>query len=85
MIIDHKKYLHKDRCIYASVQVVILNVRINASFSRIYALIFRKFFLVVKFLWGDIPIFLAVYDLELEILSLSKTQKNAIISGKFLR
>ena len=35
-----------------------------------------------RFRWGDILLFVAVYDLELEILSFSKTQKNAILSGK---
>ena len=35
-----------------------------------------------SFRWGDIPLFVTVYDLELKILSFSIPSKNAILSGK---
>ena len=35
-----------------------------------------------SFRWGDIPLFVTMYDLELKILSFSKTQKNSILCGK---
>ena len=34
------------------------------------------------FRWGDISLFVAVYDLELKILSFLKPQKNAILNVK---
>ena len=34
------------------------------------------------FCWGAIPLFVAVYDLELKIKLFSKAQKNAILTGK---
>ena len=35
-----------------------------------------------RFHWGDIPLFVAMYDLELKILSFSNPSKNAILSSK---
>ena len=35
-----------------------------------------------RFCWGDIPVFVTMYDLELKILSFSNPPKNAILSGK---
>ena len=67
------------------------------SYARVRARIFMKFFLVINwylmslsfkfckdpsFCWGDIPLFVTVYDLELKILSFSNPSKNAILSGK---
>ena len=73
------------------------SVRVFGSYARVRARIFTKKNLVVKFYlvnlslkfrkdpsfrWGDIPLFVTVYDLELRILSFSNPSKNAILSGK---
>ena len=41
-----------------------------------------KFHQDLSFRWGDIPLFVTVYDLGLKILSFSNPSKNAILSGK---
>ena len=71
--------------------------RVYDSYAHVRARIFTKKNLVVNFYlmnlsfkfhkdpsfrWGDIPLFVTVYDLELKILSFSKTPKNAILSAK---
>ena len=60
--------------------------RVYASCARIFARIFRsislKFHKDPSFRWGDIVLFVAVYDLELEIISFSKPPKNAFLSAK---
>ena len=35
-----------------------------------------------SFRWGEISLFVTIYDLDLKFLSFSKPQKNAILSGK---
>ena len=35
-----------------------------------------------SFRWGDISLFVTMYDLDLKCSSFSKTQKNAILSDK---
>ena len=35
-----------------------------------------------SFRWGDITLFVTMYDFELKISSFSKTQKNVILCGK---
>ena len=35
-----------------------------------------------SFRWGDIPLFITMYDLELKILLFSKPPKNTILSAK---
>ena len=67
--------------------------RVYSSSGRARAQIFTKknlditFYLMSKcfkfgkdptFRWGDIPLFVTLYDLELELLSFSKTPKNAL-------
>ena len=49
------------------------------SYLKSKSLKFRK---DPSFCWGDISLFVTVYDLELKILSFLKTQKNAILNGK---
>ena len=75
----------------------IARARVYSSYARVRARIFTKIFLVINsylmslsfkfrqdpsFRWGDIPLFVTVYDLELKILSFSNPSKNAILSGK---
>ena len=70
--------------------------RVYDSYAQVRARIFTKKNLVVKsylmnlsfkfpkdpsFRWGDIPLFVTVYDLELKILSFLKPPKNAILSA----
>ena len=74
----------------------VVRARVYGSYARVRARIFTKFFFLINsylinlslkfrrdpsFRSGDIPLFVAVYDLALEILSFSKTKKNAILSG----
>ena len=73
------------------------SARVYNSCARIYAPIFMKFFLVVSqclinlsfkfrkdpsFRWGDISLFVTVFDLELKILSSLTPKKNAILNMK---
>ena len=74
-----------------------VHARVYGSCARVRAWIFTKNNLVVtsylmslsfkfhkdpSFRWGDIPLFVTMYDLELKILSFSKPQKNSILCGK---
>ena len=76
---------------------VLSHARIFGSCARVHTRIFTKNNLVITFYlmslsfkfrkyqsfrWGDIPLFVTVYDLELKILSFSKPPKNAILSAK---
>ena len=55
-----------------------INVLINSYLIR-KSLKFRK---DPSFRWGDIWLFVTMYDLDLKFLSFSKTRKSAILSGK---
>ena len=74
----------------------VARARVYGSYARVRVRIFTKKNLVVKsylmnlsfkfrkdpsFRWGDIPLFVTVYDLELKILSFSKKPKNTILSA----
>ena len=76
---------------------IFCRARVYGSYARVRARIFTKKNLVVKsylmnlsfkfrkdpsFRWGDILLFVTMYDLELKILSFSKPPKNAILSAK---
>ena len=65
--------------------------RVYDSCACTYTPIFKHFLVVnyylkfpkdLSFRWGDIPLFVTMYDLELKILSFSNPSKNAILSGK---
>ena len=70
--------------------------RVYDLYARIYAPIFMKIFFVVSlcpmnlslfrkdpsFSWGDISLFVTLYNLELKISSFSNLPKNAILSSK---
>ena len=75
----------------------VAHARVYGLYARVRAGIFTKKNLVVKsylvnlsfkfrkdpsFRWGDIQLFVTVYDLELKIISFSKPPKNAILSAK---
>ena len=81
-------------CLYTPQNV---HARIYSWCARVCAQIFMKRNLIVtsylmslnfkfrkdpSFFWGDIPLFVTLYDLKVKILSFSKTKKNAILSSK---
>ena len=73
------------------------HARVYGSCARIRARIFTKKNLLItsylirkslkfrkdpSFRWGDISLFVTMYDLDLKFLSFSKTKKNSILSDK---
>ena len=69
----YDSYVHVRARIFMKKNLVVESYLINLSFK------FRK---DPTFRWGDIPLFVTMYDLELKILSFSKPPKNAILSAK---
>ena len=63
-------------CVHGSLMERILVIN-----SYLMSLSF-KFCKDLSFCWGDIPLFVTVYDLELKILSFLNPPKNAILSAK---
>ena len=69
----YNSYAHVRARIFTKKNLVVKSYLVNLSFK------FRK---DPSFRWGDIQLFVTVYDLELKIISFSKPPKNAILSAK---